>query len=82
MLIRRSLWCFSLLHLFVSQLCAQEGPSFSRTQEVSEVVVNNGNQAALGQLLLRAIEVESAVIVSTCWFIYTTCIIGTHDRIF
>jgi hypothetical protein len=60
MLIRRSLWCFSLLHLFVSQLCAQEGPSFSRTQEVSEVVVNNGNQAALGQLLLRAIEVESA----------------------
>lgn len=60
MLIRRSIWYFSLLQLFVSQLCAQEGPAFSRTQDVGEVVVNNGNQAALGQLLLRAIEVENA----------------------
>lgn len=61
MLIRRSIWCFSLLHLFVSQLCAQDVPLPNRTQEVTQVVVNNGNQAALGQLLLRAIEVENAV---------------------
>jgi hypothetical protein len=59
MLSGRIIWCFSLLHLFVCQLFAQEGQQSGRTQEVTEVVVNNGNQAALAQLLLRAIEVES-----------------------
>jgi hypothetical protein len=49
----------SFLHLFVCQLFAQDGQPLGRTQEVTQVVVNNGNQAALAQLLLRAMEVQS-----------------------
>jgi hypothetical protein len=59
MLSGRFIWCFSLLHLFVCQLFAQVGQQSGRTQEITEVVVNNGNQAALAQLLLSAIDVES-----------------------
>ena len=59
MLSRRYIWCLTLLHLFVCQLFAQEGQPLGRTQEVTEVVVNNGNQAALAQLLLRAMEVQN-----------------------
>ncbi len=64
MLSQRFVYLFVLVYLLPLRLLSQELPLDNRTQEVTEVVVNNGNQAALGQLLLRTMEVQSIAIDS------------------
>ena len=59
MLSQRFVYLFVMVYLLPLRLLSQELPVHNRTQEVTEVVVNNGNQAALAQLLLRTMDVQS-----------------------
>jgi hypothetical protein len=48
--INRILLSFFIFFVFAFQICAQEFAPLSRIQDVKEIHVNNGNQAALAQM--------------------------------